>query len=334
MSSEPAIQTHHLSKVFGDKPAVDDLTLTVERGEVFGFLGPNGAGKTTAVKMMLGLIAPTAGEGFVLGVPLGDPRGRSKVGFVPEHFRFHHWLRASEFLHLHADVYQVPPDVARRRVPELLDLVGLSDHADKVLRAYSKGMLQRIGLAQALLNEPDLVLLDEPTSGLDPVGRRLVRDVIRDLRSSGAAVFLNSHLLSEVEVTCDRVAFIKKGRVIHSGPLESLVDGELTVEIRARRPGHVPPEEWEAVLDGLGRWGTSVRVDGQHITLSLPGEADTPAVNRYLVEHGADVYALKPQTLSLEEFFIQVVGDENAVLDPSQAKGRRLAGRAADRDPA
>ncbi|MGD2164695.1 MAG: ABC transporter ATP-binding protein [Anaerolineae bacterium] len=330
MSIPPAIETLHLGKDFDDKTAVEDLTLTVERGEVFGFLGPNGAGKTTAVKMMLGLIAPTAGEGYVLGQPLGDPRGRRKIGFLPEHFRFHHWLRAREFLHLHADLYQVPRDVARRRVPELLELVGLTDHAEKELRAYSKGMLQRIGLAQALLNQPDLVLLDEPTSGLDPVGRRLVRDVIRDLRNKGASVFLNSHLLSEVEITCDRVSFIKKGRVIHTGPLTALVDGELTVEIRARRRGNVPAERWQAVLDGLRRWSSSVRIDGEHVSLSLPGEADVPAINRYLVKNGADVYALTPQTLSLEEFFIKVVGDEDAVLEASKNRRRRPSGPPAD----
>jgi ABC-2 type transport system ATP-binding protein len=318
MSNAPAIETHHLEKSFGGKIAVADLTLTVERGEVFGFLGPNGAGKTTAVKMMLGLIAPTAGKGYLLGAALGDPRGRRKVGFLPEHFRFHHWLKAHEFLHLHADLYQVPRDVAHERVPELLELVGLTEHAEKRLHAFSKGMLQRIGLAQALLNEPELVLLDEPTSGLDPVGRRLVRDIIRDLRNQGTAVFLNSHLLSEVEVTCDRVAFIDEGHVVHTSSLDSLVDGELTVEIRARRPNHMPRARWNRMLEGLKRWTSHVRTDGDRITLALAGEADLPAINRHLVRHGADVYALKPETLSLEELFIQVVGAEGAVLDPPE----------------
>ncbi len=319
MNTGPAIETHHLEKAFGGKRAVADLTLTVERGEVFGFLGPNGAGKTTAVKMMLGLIAPTAGRGYVLGKALGDPRGRRKVGFLPEHFRFHHWLKAREFLHLHADLYQVPRDVAHERAAELLELVGLTEHAGKKLQAFSKGMLQRIGLAQALLNEPELVLLDEPTSGLDPVGRRLVRDIIRDLRNRGTAVFLNSHLLSEVEVTCDRVAFINEGHVIRTSSLDSLVDGELTVEIRARRPNHMSRTRWRRMLEGLKRWSSYVRIDGDHITLALTGEAGLPAINRHLVRHGADVYALKPQTLSLEELFIQLVGAEDAILDRSAA---------------
>lgn len=303
------IEARHLRKVFGDQVAVSDLTLTVERGEVFGFLGPNGAGKTTCVKMLLGLIAPTAGQGQLFGHALGDPRGRTKVGFLPEHFRFHDWLQAAEFLQLHADLYRIPHDVARRRIPQLLELVDLSAHATKKLRAFSKGMLQRIGLAQALLNEPVLVFLDEPTSGLDPAGRRLVRDVIRSLRDEGTTVFLNSHLLSEVEVTCDRVAFIRRGEVVRVSTLQGLAEGELSVQIRAR-----PPAEWDGrwdgVIEGLRQWSPHVRAEGERIWLSLPGEADLPAVNRYLVAQGVDVYELAPQRQSLEEVFMQLVGTE------------------------
>jgi ABC-2 type transport system ATP-binding protein len=311
MTTSRAIQADNLSKVFGDKVAVSDLTLTVERGEVFGFLGPNGAGKTTSVKMLLGLIAPTSGKGRLFGSPLGDPRGRARVGFLPEHFRFHEWLKAGEFLQLHADLYHMPRDVSRRRIAALLDRVGLSAHAQKKLRTFSKGMLQRIGLAQALLNEPELVFLDEPTSGLDPVGRRMVRDIIRDLRERGTAVFLNSHLLSEVEITCDRVAFIDRGEVIRVSAMGSLVEGELTVQIRARpRAGGGADGRWEAATAGLCRWSENVRVDGEHISLTLTGEADIPEVTRYLVEQDVDVYAVSPQRLSLEDLFMQLVGTE------------------------
>jgi ABC-2 type transport system ATP-binding protein len=314
MNTAPAIEAHNLRKEYHEKPAVADLTLTVERGEVFGFLGPNGAGKTTAVKMLLGLIAPTAGNGRLLGKPLGDPRGRQKVGFLPEHFRFHHWLTAREFLRLHADLYRIPPNVMQRRVRELLDLVGLASHADKQLRAFSKGMLQRIGLAQALLNEPEVVFLDEPTSGLDPMGRRLVRDIIRNLRQQGTTVFLNSHLLSEVEITCDRVAFIKRGEVVHKSSLESLIDGELRVRIRARPPADMALSHWQAIVAGLERWSQNVRVEGPVIHLTLTEEAALPAINRYLVEQKAEVYAVTPQTLSLEDLFIQVVESEEDIL--------------------
>jgi ABC-2 type transport system ATP-binding protein len=315
MDATPAIAACHLRKEYGGKAAVADLSLTVAPGEVFGFLGPNGAGKTTAMKLLLGLIEPTAGNGRLLGTPLGDPRGREKVGFLPEHFRFHHWLKAREFLQLHADLYRVPRSVASRRIAELLDLVGLSEHADKRLCAFSKGMLQRIGLAQALLNEPDLVLLDEPTSGLDPVGRRLVRDIMSGLRERGTAIFLNSHFLSEVEITCDRVAFINRGEVIHTSSLKSLVEGELTVDIRVQAPSELGHEQWAAVLAGLRRWSSSMCVDGEHISLSGSREADLPTITRYLVDQGGDVYAVKPHTVSLEELFIQVVGAEGNVLD-------------------
>lgn len=298
---ELSIQTDHLCKIFGDKTAVEDLTLQVEQGEVFGFLGPNGAGKTTSVKMLLDLTRPTSGEGSLFGKPLGNADVRKWVGFLPEHFRFHDWLSGEEFLQLHANLYGIAPEIRRKRIAELLELVNLTPHAAKRLRTYSKGMLQRIGLAQALLNKPRLVILDEPTSGLDPVGRRLVRDIIHDLRDQGTTVFLNSHLLSEVEITCDRVAFIKHGRVIATRALKSMVDGEVSVSIRAQALS-------DEIITGLGRWSSNVRVDSEHLHLTLPGEAELPMINRYLVEQGVEVYEIRPERISLEDLFIEVVG--------------------------
>lgn len=315
-----ALAVRDLRKLYGDQVAVAGLTLTVERGEVFGFLGPNGAGKTTSLKMFLGLVAPTAGEGQLLGMPLGDPRGRARVGFLPEHFRFHDWLTAAEFLKLHADLYHMPADVARRRIPDLLERVGLLEFARRKLRTFSKGMLQRVGLAQALLNEPELVLLDEPTSGLDPMGRRLVRDIIRDLREKGTAVFLNSHLLSEIEVTADRVAFIRHGEVVHTrsiqgtGTLDALIDGELTVKLRVRpRVGAAAWTVPAAVLQGLQRWGEHVHAEGDTITMVARHEADLPLIARYIFEQGLDLYTLTPQKLSLEDLFVEVVGQDGGL---------------------
>ncbi len=301
-NNSAAIETHNLRKEYNAKAAVADLSLRVERGEVFGFLGPNGAGKTTSVKMLLGLVSPTSGSGKLLGAPLGDDKTRSKVGFLPEHFRFHDWLTAREFLTLHGNLYLLPADHLQEVVPALLDLLNLTPHADKRLRAFSKGMLQRIGLAQALLNEPDLVILDEPTSGLDPGGRRLVRDIIRDLKAKGTTVFLNSHFLSEVEITCDRVAFIKEGIVIHTSTLSSLVEGEITLEIRAY------PLTGESLM-GLSQWGQDVRAKDDVVTMTLYRQEDIPAINRYLVENGIDVYAINPQKISLEDLFMKVVGE-------------------------
>lgn len=305
-SDKPAIETQDLRKVFGDKVAVAGLTMRVEQGEVFGFLGPNGAGKTTAMKMLLGLTSPTAGSGSILGSPIGEYRVRARVGFLPEHFRFHDWLTAIEFLKVHADLYQMPKTVTKRRVPELLDMVGLTMHSSKKLKTYSKGMLQRIGLAQALLNDPDLVLLDEPTSGLDPVGRRLVRDIIHELCNQGTTVFLNSHLLSEVEITCDRVAFIKHGEVLRISHLDTLVDGEFTVEVRAR---NLTPE----IISGLTQWSHITRTDGEFLSLTLDHEDSLPLINRYLVNNSVDIYAFRPERVSLEDLFIQIVGTDGGL---------------------
>ncbi|HVN55213.1 MAG TPA: ABC transporter ATP-binding protein [Anaerolineaceae bacterium] len=304
--SNSAIETHGLRKEFGQKVAVEDLSLSVGRGEVFGFLGANGAGKTTSVKMLLGLIRPTAGTGYLLGRPLGEAAGRARVGFLPEHFRFHDWLTAAEFLRLHAELYHIPEPVYRTRIPELLELVSLEPFAGQKLREFSKGMLQRVGLAQALLNEPDLVILDEPTSGLDPVGRLQVRDIIHGLRERGATVFLNSHLLSEVEITCDRVAFIKRGKVIQVNSLKSFMDGQLTVKVRARP---LLPE----VAAGLSRWGENIRVDGEQVSLTVNSEEALPQINHYLLDCGAEVYTLAPQRIALEDLFIQIVGTDGGL---------------------
>ena len=306
MSSEFAIETQGLRKLYGDNVAVGGLTLQVPQGEVFGFLGPNGAGKTTSIKMLLGLVAPSAGSASLLGQPLGSRLVRARVGFLPEHFRFHDWLSAGEFLTLHGELYGMPKERLRPRIKELLELVGLTPFEHKLLRTYSKGMLQRIGLAQTLLNEPLLVFLDAPTSGLDPVGRRLVRDIIHNLRQQGTTVFLNSHLLSEVEITCDRVAFIKQGEVLRTSQLKNLVDGETSVTIRCSEPA---PE----TLSGLEQLGKNIRADGDTITLTVSEEAALPAITRYLVAQGLDVYAITPQRLSLEDLFIQVVGTDGGL---------------------
>jgi ABC-2 type transport system ATP-binding protein len=304
--SRPAIETESLRKEFGNHAAVKGLTLQVERGEVFGFLGPNGAGKTTSIKMLLGLVMPTRGSGFLLGAPLGDRATLAHVGFLPEHFRFQDWLTADEFLELHGELLGMSRRGSKARRGELLERVGLSDSRRKLLRTFSKGMLQRIGLAQALLNHPALVFLDEPTSGLDPVGRRLVRDLIRELRREGTSVFLNSHLLSEIEVTCDRVAFIRHGEVIRVMDISAL---DREVSLLTIRAGGLTPQ----VASGLARWGSDIRLDGERLTMTIRGEADLPEINRYLVTQNARVYALTPDRVSLEETFIDILGEDGGL---------------------
>ncbi|NDJ37058.1 MAG: ABC transporter ATP-binding protein [Chloroflexi bacterium] len=298
----PAIETFELRKVYNeDKVAVEGLTLRVERGEVFGYLGPNGAGKTTSMKMLLGLVAPTSGSAMLLGQPIGQPRVRAKVGFLPEHFRFHEWMRADEFLDLHGQLYGMSLADRQARIPKLIEQVGLAEAAARQLKTFSKGMNQRIGLAMALLPRPDVVFLDEPTSGLDPFGRLLVRDVIRAARREGTTVFLNSHLLSEVEVTCDRVAFIRSGRVVRAGSIEELAGGLVRVRIRL-----------DAVADGLladlAEWSSHIeQIDGRTLDLTLADEEQLPDLNLWLVGRGLRVYSMAPHVLSLEELFVQIM---------------------------
>ena len=301
-----AIDARGLRKVFGQKVAVRNLTFDVGRGEVFGFLGPNGAGKSTAVKMLLGLVHPTDGEAQILGKPLGDVKTRRKVGFLPEHFRFYDWLTPGELLRLHGRLYGMPHSALRRSIPALLDLVGLTPHREKHLRDFSKGMSQRVGLAQALLNEPELIFLDEPTSGLDPMGRRLVRDIIRAQRDRGATVLLNSHLLGEVEVTCNRVAFIKDGEVVETRELDGGNLADSTVLIRAARVN-------DDILRGLSRWSSRVCHEEQRLTLSLASSSVLPEIVRYLAAEGADVYEVTPQRFSLEERFLEIIGSDGGL---------------------
>ena len=283
-----------------------NLSLSVRRGEIFGFLGPNGAGKSTSIKMLLGLVKPTGGEAFVLGAPAGGVEVRRKIGFLPEDFRFYPWLTAAELLGLHGRLSGVPADTLRERVPALVDLVGLTPHRDKRLQDFSKGMLQRIGLAQALIHEPELIFLDEPTSGLDPMGRRLVRDIIRAQRDRGATVFLNSHILSEIEITCDEVVFIRDGEVVTSRDLRTQNGEEVRVVARARKLTQ------EAVA-GLAQWSTSTQVDEEQLTLTTRSLDVLPDILRHLVAAGADVYQFTPQRLSLEDLFLKIMGEDRGL---------------------
>jgi ABC-2 type transport system ATP-binding protein len=307
------VETRGLRRQFGEKVAVDDLSLSVRRGEVFGFLGPNGAGKTTSLKMLLGLIAPTAGSGMVLGAPLGDRRARAKLGFLPEHFRFQDWLTGRELLHFHGRLYGLHGSALDARADELLGRVDLLDAAHRPIRTYSKGMMQRVGLAQALLNEPDLVFLDEPTSGLDPLGRLLVRDIIHELRDRGTAVFLNSHLLGEVEATCNRVVFVKAGRTVHELTLGADT-ASLDVELRSG-----PLDD--AVLAALAALGQleanaagapAAPASAARLTrLRIADEAALPRIAKLLVERGVALYELKAARKSLEAWFLEVMGEEH-----------------------
>jgi ABC-2 type transport system ATP-binding protein len=297
------IETRGLRKWFGPTLAVADLSLSVRAGEIFGFLGPNGAGKTTSVKMLLSLVTPDGGEGRVLGQRLGDRETRGRVGFLPEHFRFHDCLTARELLRFHGRLYGLAGSDLDMRIDRLLARVDLLEAADRPVHGYSKGMLQRTGLAQALINDPSLVFLDEPTSGLDPLGRMLVRDIISELRERGTTVFLNSHLLGEVEATCDRVAFVKQGRTIHEMTLGGSTVG-IDVEMR------VSPIN-ACLLEGLSSFGSAVsQLSADVLRMRVDSDAALPALTRWLVERGTCVYALQPRRKTLEEWFVEVMGED------------------------
>ena len=300
MSRTPAIATHGLRKVFGDKIAVAGLDLAVERGEVFGFLGPNGAGKSTCIKMLLGLIRPTGGDASVLGAPAGDVETRRRIGFLPELFRFHDWFTGEEMLTAHGRLYGLDGPILTRRVSEMLDRVGMSEHRRRRVGDYSKGMTQRVGLAQALLNEPDLLFLDEPTSGMDPGGWRMVREIIAAEQARGATVFLNSHLLGEVEKTCNRVVFMRQGRVADALPLTSA--REVVVSFRAE---NLPPD----VAERLG----GVEVTHGGVRLTLTSEEQIPSAVAALVAMGARIYEVAMERPSLEQRFLDTVGEEGAL---------------------
>lgn len=292
--------------MYGKKVAVRNLSLSVQRGKIFGFLGPNGAGKSTSIKMLLGLVKPTEGQALVLGAPSGSVEIRRKIGFLPEDFRFYSWLTASELLKLHGRLCGLSALCLADRVPALLELVGLTPHRGKRLSEFSKGMLQRIGLAQALIHEPELIFLDEPTSGLDPMGRRLVRDVIRAQRERGTTVFLNSHLLSEVEITCDQVVFIKQGEVVGSHDLRAQSVGEIRVTVSAQKLS-------AETLAGLTRWCTSIEKQGDLLTISTKSREVLPEIHRYLAASGADIFSFTPGRLSLEELFLKTVGEDRGL---------------------
>ena len=280
-----------------------DLSLQVPRGEIFGFLGPNGAGKSTSIKMLLGLVRPTAGHATVLGAPVGDVETRRRIGFLPEDFRFYDWLTAAELLRFHGRLCGMTATALRTRVPEMLDLVGLTAHADRRVRGFSKGMLQRIGLAQALVHEPELVFLDEPTSGLDPMGRRMVRDILNAERRRGATVFLNSHLLGEVEITCDRVVFIKAGEVVAAQNLRDATPKDVRVVAHVRGMS-------DAAMEDLVRGTTGVQLEAERLVFSVRTNDEIPGVVRALVGYGVDLFDLSPERVPLEELFVKIMGED------------------------
>jgi ABC-2 type transport system ATP-binding protein len=298
----PAIAASTLHKAFGSRVALHDLTLQVGAGEVFGFLGPNGAGKTTAMKILLGLVRPSAGQALVFGRPPTEPAARRRIGYLPEHFRFQEWATGQELLELHGRLSGLGRAELAERIPQVLERVGLAGRGGERVRRYSKGMTQRLGLALAILHRPDLVLLDEPTSALDPVGRRDVRELVWELAAGGVTVFLNSHLLTEVEAVCDRVAIVNQGRVVASGPLDDLAGAVAQVRLLLDRVDR-------DLLELLGGYGDVDRVEGTAVTLDVDTLDVAADLARVVVGSGYRLYGLVPVQRSLEDVFMDLVGE-------------------------
>ena len=301
----PVVLTSELRKVYRTGfwmnqkvVSLKNCSLKVYKGETFGLLGPNGAGKTTLLKLLLGVIRPTAGRGLLLGRPLGDRTVKERIGYLPENAYLYDYLTGWEFLQLAAGLFQIPQSVQRQRIPELVELVGLSpvDARKKQMRRYSKGMLQRVGMAQALINDPELVFLDEPMSGLDPVGRYQMREIILSLKTAGKTIFFNSHILSEVEKICDRVAILSQGQLICSGSLNELLGTSPTYRVKGQGGDSEVLKKWILSLEFEpdGSWQGELQEDYYDFLASL----------RLM---GGQIIAMNLSRPSLEEFFMQQV---------------------------
>jgi ABC-2 type transport system ATP-binding protein len=287
--SAPIVEAEHLQKTFAfgffrkKVRAVDDVSFTVEKNEIFGFLGPNGAGKTTTLKMLMGLIFPSGGRARLFGRPVADRQAKHRLGFLPENPYFYDYLSGEELLDLMGRLFGLERRERRKRALALLDRVGLGRAEGRALRKYSKGMLQRLGIAQALINEPELVVLDEPMSGLDPIGRKEIRDLIVELKREGKTVLFSTHILSDVELICDRVAMVVGGRMRDVGKLQDLLSPRLL--------------HTEVVL-------AAAEVDE---AVRVPAEADVDAVLREALAAGKRVVSVTPRTESLEDYFVREV---------------------------
>jgi ABC-2 type transport system ATP-binding protein len=309
--SDLAIKTVNLTKrysgLWSKQPvdAVKNLNLEVYRGEIFGFLGPNGAGKTTTIKVLLGIIYPTEGEAYVLGKPAGDPKNHYKISYLPENPYFYDYMTGREILTFYAKLFGIVEPERSKRVNELLDRVGLSRAADQPLRTYSKGMLQRIGLAQCLINDPELLILDEPTAGLDPIAHIDIRDMILDLRNQGKTLFISSHQLSDVERVCDRVAILNKGVMVRLGRIEELLAGG-HVEIIADK---VP----DNAVEPIRQLGGKVSLHDGRLIVEQPDNGTVDRVIDIVRAAGGHIISVKPYRRTLEDLFVETIqGGKNA----------------------
>jgi ABC-2 type transport system ATP-binding protein len=296
----PVIATHNLTKHYGKIEALKDVSLTVEPGAIFGLLGQNGAGKTTLIKILLGITRPTHGAATLLGQPVGAVRVRRGVGYLPEDHRFPDYHTGASLLDFYGALLEMPRADRRRRIPEMLETVGLKGRMHYKIRTYSKGMKQRLGIAQALLHDPAVIFLDEPTDGVDPVGRRHIRDLLQSLKGEGKTVFINSHLLGEVELICDRVAILQRGSLIREGDIATLTR-QRGLFLVGLAPGQKFPS------DEVSQRGYHVTPAGELWEVGLTdGQSIDPVVD-LLRQRGLNLRHLVEKRQSLEDLFVETV---------------------------
>lgn len=296
------LETYNLTKQFNGKGGFKDVSLSVREGEVFSFLGKNGAGKSTFIRTLLGILYPTSGMGLMLGKPLGDVETRKKIGYLPELFQYHTWLTGYELLYNHGLLYKMKKKEIKERIEEVLKIVGLEGHEHKRIKQYSKGMKQRIGLGSAILSDPLLLFLDEPTSALDPLGRKQVRDIIFKLKNEGKTIFLNTHLLSEVELVSDRVAIIDKGKMKKIGTMKELLHSPVMISIGDCN---------EKIINELKKIDPLLKRIRNDIEMSVPNDKTLPKIADSIVKNDGLLYMMKRKENALEELFINTVGEED-----------------------
>lgn len=303
-----AIETRGMAKTYrGGVQALKAVDISVDQGVCYGLLGPNGAGKSTLVKALLSIVRPTAGSGSILGIDCRDPKARKQVGYLPEGHLFPSYLTGRTLCRYLGKLSGLSGSSLEKQIDEKLDLVGMTGTADRKVSKYSKGMKQRVGVAQALLGDPQVVFLDEPTDGVDPVGRSELRDAIRHIVDSGVTVFLNSHLLSEVEMICDRVAILNEGQVLTEGSVQEIsasMTGESKIAVKFRT-GAVPDSLWPT----LSQRGAE-RLDDRHFHVALDTEEEIPQWIDQLRQAKVDIYAVEPNSTSLEDAFMKLIRGE------------------------
>lgn len=313
------IQTENLIKYFsrGKIRALDGVSLHVGPGRVFGLLGPNGAGKTTLVKLLLGILHPTSGAATLFGKPISDYHLRRRIGYLPENHRYPDFLKGGKVLDYFGRFAGVSKEQREQRIPELLKLVGMDKWANTKIRKYSKGMMQRLGLAVAMINHPDLFFLDEPTDGVDPIGRKEIRDIILDLKEQGKTIFINSHLLSEVEMVCDEVAIMNKGKIIVQGSIAQLTSTGLSYRIQTAPLA-------EAIKGNLTTAFANLSLQNGSIDISVKDHAELNRLIDHLRQFQTEIHAIVPQRRTLEESFFAAIrgaasGDFNEMTKLSES---------------